>query len=266
MVALAKNNKPYTKPGRVSRCFGEITDLIDNVWNEITSFQDQKWGVPKNKKPLEDLIGKDETDRLYTITDDKAQNIHLRKLLVHPLKDKDYDKRAKAINWIVVRWGRIPAGSENLIPWVDELKDYDDKTVESFINKLKKERISSWSKILAFADSTKYAIFDTRVAISLNMILEKANYIDRFIMPSSRDEELNELFKNVRDYVGNLYEKTIPKYLDYFDYLDLLRAIVKKYPETNILDLEMRLFANSKRLAIEYATNHDIEYKKDKKS
>ena len=261
-----KNNKAYTKPGRATRGFGEITDLIDNVWNEISSFQDQKWEVPKNKKPLTDLIGKDETDRLYAITDDKAQNVHLRTLLVNPLKDKNQDKRVQAINWIVVRWGRIPAGSKNLIPWVDEFKDYDDKTVESFINKLKKDRVSSWSKILAFADSTKYAIFDTRVAMSLNMILEKTNYSDRFFMPSSRDEELNGLFKNVRDYVGKLYENKNPKYLDYFDYLDLLRAIVEKKPKTNILDVEMRLFANSKRLAIEYAEKHKIAYKEDKKS
>ena len=257
-----KNNKAHTQPGRASRDFGAVTGLIDSIWNEITSYQGHDWGLPENPKTLENLIGPDETNKLYSMKDTIEQNVYLHTLLVNPLKDKDRGKRVKAIKWIVVEWGRINKGSADLENWVDLLKDYDDKTIEDFVKSFKKERVASWSKVLAFADSTKYAILDSRVALSLNIILENVNYPHRFIMPPSRVEDVNELFKLVKN---NLDKKPKHKYLDYLDYLELLRAI-EKNTSKNILDIEMRLFANTDRLASEYAKKHNIAYKEDKKS
>ena len=79
-------------------------------------------------------------------------------------------------------------------------------------------------------------------------------------MPTSRSDGINDLFKNMKGDVGNKFKGKRPIYFDYFDYLKLLESLVVKYPTTNILDLEMRLFANSERLAIEYAQKYNIPY------
>lgn len=254
---VGKNNKH----GVVTRCFDRVTGLFKVIQQETMDFQNQKWKLPENRKLLEGLVGQVETDKLYAITDTKEQNIYLRKLLVAPLKDEDHTKRYRAIHWVVVNWGKIIKGKrQDLEDWVAELQNYDATTVESFIEKHGKNRISSWSKVLAFADSSKYAIYDTRVAMSLNMIFEKAGYSQRFFMPQSRSDELNDLFKNVRASIAKRYKGKRVKYLLYPDYMQLLRSFVEKYPSTNILDLEMRLFANSGRLAKEYAEKYDLKW------
>lgn len=260
-MAATKLKKKQNLHGEGIHIFDLVTGLLDGIWNEITSYQGQEWDLPKSKKSLESLIGKDETEKLYGITDTKLQNIYLRNLLAAPLRDDDHNKRIKAMDWIVVYWGRIAKGKEAHKEWVSELKDYDDASVENFIKLKKNKRVSSWSKILAFYDSENYAIFDTRVAISLNTIFDKLGYDHRFFMPQSRDEELNDLFKSIRKHVGEKYDGQRPKYLGYSDYLRLLKTLHKKYPSSNILDLEMRLFANSERLGKEFAKKYDISYK-----
>ena len=260
-MAVLKGKKKQNLHGEGTHVFEAVPGLLDAIWNEITSYQGQKWGLPKSKKSLESLIGKNKTEKLYGITDTKLQNVHLRKLLVDTLVDSSNVIRIKAMDWIVVNWGRIPKGREAHKEWVLQLKNYDDASVENFIKSKNNERVSSWSKILAFYDSEKYAIFDTRVAISLNTIFDKLGYDHSFFMPQSRDEELNDLFRSIRKHVGEKYEGERPKYLGYSDYLRLLKSLHKKYPSSNILDLEMRLFANSERLGKEFAKKYDISYK-----
>lgn len=160
-MAATKLKKKQNLHGEGIHIFDLVTGLLDGIWNEITSYQGQEWDLPKSKKSLESLIGKDETEKLYGITDTKLQNIYLRNLLAAPLRDDDHNKRIKAMDWIVVYWGRIAKGKEAHKEWVSELKDYDDASVENFIKLKKNKRVSSWSKILAFYDSENYAIFDT---------------------------------------------------------------------------------------------------------
>lgn len=260
-MAVLKGKKKQSLHGEGTHVFEAVPGLLDAIWNEITSYQGQKWGLPKSKKSLESLIGKNETKKLYGITDTKLQNVHLRKLLVASLKDDDYNIRVKAVKWIVFSWGGITRGDKDYEIWVKELGKYQPESVKNFIILRGTTRISSWSKVLAFADSSEYAIFDSRVAISLNAIFDKLGYGQRFYMPPPRSDELKLLFSNVRQYVKEKYKGHRPKYFGYFDYLRLLESLHKKYPSSNILDLEMRLFANSERLATEFAKKYDISYK-----
>lgn len=260
-MAVTKPKKKKSLHGEVIYSFETVPGLLQSLWGEIISFQGQRWDLPKSKKSLESLIGKDETEKLYGLTDCRKQNVYLRSLLSKPLVDDDYNIRIKAIDWIVAKWGKIPKGKKAYKEWVLELKDYDDASVEDFIKLKNNKRVSSWSKILSFFDSEKNAIFDTRVVISLNTIFDDLGYGQRFYMPQSRDEELNDLFKSIKDYVGKKYKDKRPKYLGYSDYLRLLKSLHNKYPSSNILDLEMRLFANSERLAKKFAKKYGISYK-----
>lgn len=262
---MVNRNNKKTQTGKVIYCFAEVPGLLEAIWHEISDYDNQKWELPKKRELLEEVIGEKETDKLYAINDTIEQNVHLRTLLTEPLKNKDNAKRIKAMDWIVVDWGGIRRGSKAHNDWVLLLQDYDDAAVTKFIETRKNTRVSSWSKILAFADSTKYAIFDSRVSISLNTIFDKIGYNPRFHMPQPQSDELKNLFMDVKGFVGERSNGKRPVYLDYFDYLTLLKLLVVKYPSSNILDLEMCLFANSKRLAIEYAKKHNIPYKIPKK-
>jgi len=52
------------------------------------------------------------------------------------------------------------------------------------------------------------------------------------------------------------------EYIGYLDYLDLLKAIDTKNLAMNILDAEMRLFANAYNLADDYIQKYGIVIKK----
>lgn len=228
-MAVVKRKKKQNLHGEGTHIFEAVPGFLEAIWNEITSFQGQEWKLPDNQEPLATLIGEDETLKLYGITDSKEQNVYLRRLLIGPLKDDDNKKRIKAMDWIVVNWGKIPKGKEDHKEWVLQLKDYDDALVGNFIKLKNNKRVSSWSKILGFFDSEKYAIFDTRVAISLNAIFDKLGYTQRFYMPQSRDEELNDLFKSIRNYVVKMGSDTIYDKLQYSDKWGRTRFMLNFY-------------------------------------
>lgn len=181
-------------------------------------------------------------------------------MLYKNLRDESPDVRLKAVKWIVFNWGVIPRGTKDYPIWVQQLGNYQHDVVKNFILQHVNKRISSWSKVLAFADSKKYAIFDSRVAISLNTILDDVDYGQRFYMPEPRSDDLKVLFKNVRQSVRQKYHGKQKSYMGYFDYMNLLNEMVKHKSGSNVLEVEMRLFANSSRLALQYAKKHKIPY------
>ena len=90
--------------------------------------------------------------------------------------------------WIIHDWGKIRTGKEDS----DQEKFLED--VEQNQNdKLKFERIASWSKCLAFKYPREYAIYDARVIYSLNWLLLKAKAEHYFPAPKGRNSLMNAL-------------------------------------------------------------------------
>ena len=59
------------------------------------------------------------------------------------------------------RYGGIRGNRNSTIcDYVEKLKDFDVPAVEKFVLEQRNCGISSWSKLLAFADSDRYAIYD----------------------------------------------------------------------------------------------------------
>ncbi|MCA0256498.1 MAG: hypothetical protein LCH47_07890 [Proteobacteria bacterium] len=142
--------------------------------------------------------------------------------------------------WIVKDWGGIRRGSNDTIDdWMFKLKQFDNESVEKFIHHYGVKRISSWSKILAFADPEKYAIYDSRTATALNCILFKKECDVQFYMPPSRNERVIFIQNNLKKYTKNKYY-TILRYSEYIKYLD--HFVSKRYFE-NKLEAEQKLFA-----------------------
>jgi hypothetical protein len=237
-----------------------VTDLPEKIWKEIGSYENQEWDLPEDKTLLATIVGDAATNELYAINDSAQRNIHLRSLLSQPLKVKDKSIRLAAIEWVVYDWGNVRGKSEKHESWPDQLKNYEPDVIENFISANYRDRIASWSKVLGFADCNTYAIYDARVAMSLNTILDNTTYKNRFYMPPPSSTKLSGLFSNIKKHVSKQYSGKQPAYLGYFDYMDLLNALVAKKLAKNVLEVEMRLFAHGMTFAKKYAEKHDLPY------
>jgi hypothetical protein len=236
----------------------EVTGLPEKIWSKVGSYKGQQWGLPSNMALLGNLIGAEKTTTLYIMNDSAERNIHLRTLLIKPLKSKNPDVRLAAIRWIVYSWGRVRGKRGKEESWVSELRDYQPTVVDSFIKAKGKDRVASWSKVLGFADSNKYAIYDARVAMSLNAILDDIGHENRFVMPPPSAGDLPTYFTTMKAHVKAKFAGKRPMYYGYTEYMDLLRDLVAKGLAKNVLDAEMRLFASSDTLSQKYASKYNL--------
>ena len=237
----------------------EVTGMTEKIWRKVGSYAGQHWRLPNKQALLAKLIGGESTTNLYLMQDSAERNIHLRTLLVKPLKSKNPEVRLEAIKWIVYSWGGVRGKRGKEEAWVGELKNYQPEVVDNFIKEKGKDRIASWSKVLGFADSSKYAIYDARVAMSLNAILDDIGHTHRFYMPPPSATDLPHYFKHMKTHIKQVFAGRRQMYYHYEEYMDLLRSVVDKGLAINVLDAEMRLFANSDRLSQQYATKYNLQ-------
>lgn len=236
----------------------EVTGMTEKIWRKVGSYAGQYWRLPRNKGLLGSLIGPEKVTTLYLMGDSAERNIHLRTLLVKPLKSRNPAVRLDAIRWIVYSWGGVRGKRGKEEAWVDELKNYQPDVVEKFINEKGKDRIASWSKVLGFADSSSYAIYDARVAMSLNAILDDIGHTHRFYMPPPSAKDLPKYFTHMKAHIKQVFAGKRQMYYYYEEYMDLLGDVVKKGLAKNVLDAEMRLFASSDVLSQQYATKYNL--------
>jgi hypothetical protein len=233
------------------------------LWALVGTFQHQDWEVPKDRQLLASIAGIEATDAFYNITDTKVQNVHLRTLLREPLRSINTQKRHAAVKWVVYDWGNIPPQAEGeedrLYSMCDELKKYDDAHVKLFVEKYNNVRIASWSKVLAFANSDEYAIFDARVAMTLNALLFEIGHQRKFFMPPSISKPLNKVFSTIRQQVKIDFDGKKHSYMGYLEYTALLKKLVTLGLVSSVLEAEMRLFAQGKKMANHFAAKHYLE-------
>jgi hypothetical protein len=246
------------KSGLVITRIEEIPDIPEIIWNASGSYHNEKWKLPEDSTLLKNIVSDENIEQLYDMEVKAEQNIYLRSLLSDPLKAKDQELRLRAMKWVIYDWGHIRGERGSEEKWPKQLGNYEETVIDQFIRENYKNRIASWSKVLAFADSSKYAIYDARVVMSLNAILDDTTYERRFYMPPPSSEKLPKSFSNIKKQVKKLYPNKHSKYLGYFEYLNLLNAIVNKKLAKNILEVEMCLFANGKDFAKKYAAKHGL--------
>ncbi len=132
-----------------------------------------------------EICSQDEINKLNQ-KDIFTRNIALKKLLAPKFKQFSSLEDIKFKNlsiWIIKNWGGIRTGN-------------DDNTMQSIKDLLENgysfERIASTSKVASFKEPTKYAIYDSRVAYSLNWIILSQNAGNKFFpMPKGRNAKLN---------------------------------------------------------------------------
>lgn len=235
-----------------------VPNLVESIWNAAPSYAGQIWDLPQDRSSLQRIVGAAETEYLYSISNSSEQNIYLRSLLATPLRSEHRQERLAAMVWVIYDWGNVRGRSEKHEAWPDELSKYSDHDVNAFISRKQGDRIASWSKVLAFADCMKYAIYDARVVMTLNAILDDFGYPQRFYMPPPSSKKLPKVFSEIKKQVSIFYGHKKVQYMGYFEYMNILHAIVEKNLASDVLTVEMSLFANSEKMANKYALKYGL--------
>ncbi|MFZ5784735.1 MAG: hypothetical protein ACOY4R_31450 [Pseudomonadota bacterium] len=182
-------------------------------------------------------------------TDLAAINVALRQHLAHRWASADESEKIRLANWIVSDWGGIRRNSKEKILSYAKLADLDRPSTPF-------EGVSSYSKILAVRDPERFAIFDARVAVSLNaiqLLIANAGLIETyqllaFPIPQSRNSQVKRF--TAAAFPSGLARRgfaRLSKSAVYGTYLDLLRD-VSSLSGKSVLELEMFLFAQAEDL------------------
>lgn len=229
-----------------SRLIAEITPhLISYFGTRLPELKNTyKWSI--SKKPLwGNLAGKD----------DYHSNLKLKQLLSGQWSEAttEHDRLVVARK-VISDWGGINRISDTTLKKHINLALNQDDNFSI-------DGVASYSKLLAIADPDKYAIYDARVAVSLNAIqdltqtkgvyfqylkgrnkitgdqLKKRGFV--FTYPFTEHDLLNQGWYR------------IPKNDVYITYINLLRQCASELKHDGILDLEMILFSDAEKLALE---------------
>jgi hypothetical protein len=222
--------------------------IVHALWGVIVEHRHEyDWKVrPTAHQGLKKLIGDETVAGVFAhrtkVETNKALRAELGKLL------RRDEHSIQAGRWIVSEWGGIRRGVAAVEGWIGELSGFNDEAIATFVKQHREHRISSWSKLLAFALPSRHAIYDARTAVALNCALASVEDARRFHMPTSRNKIIR---------LAQTKLKSAPPQADttlgYDEYLLFLRAVVEHDLSPSILEAEMALFANAPVVADQFS-------------
>ena len=147
--------------------------------------------------------------------------------------------------WIISDWGGIKTNSDSTLQ--KYVAGIEDGTLELSIS-----GVASYSKILSFVYPHRYAIYDARVAASLNLIQiidETENPVLWCDLPG-RNSKI-EGFKQDEGRRAELKKfgwQQVKRTECYRNYNNMLKTVLSYFPQSCLYELEMSLFANAESL------------------
>ena len=171
------------------------------------------------------------------------KNLSLKKQLNKCWRETQDNKvKFELIEYYISTWGGIRTNSE------ESMMEYSTLSATQLI-KLGKKGIASLSKAIVVHDPDEYAIFDARVAISLNCIqmIHKLHEPMLFPILPSRNKKValgNKLIKKIAKAKSwiKAYDETF-----YKQYLNILKSVANEL-DSDISTIEMLLFAKAEEL------------------
>ena len=171
------------------------------------------------------------------------KNLSLKKQLNKCWRETQDNKvKFELIEYYISTWGGIRTNSE------ESMMEYSTLSATQLI-KLGKKGIASWSKAIVVHDPDEYAIFDARVAISLNSIqmIHKLHKPMLFPILPSRNNKValgNKLIRKIAKAKSwtKAYDETF-----YKQYLNILKSVANEL-DSDISTIEMLLFAKAEEL------------------
>jgi hypothetical protein len=209
--------------------------LLTNV-NQIQS--SYEWDFPTKNLP---------TPYAKKFNNDYKNSLDLRAFIHDAIKSKSA-KAGELQAWYVRDWGGVKTNSPST------LDEYIQTSSVDLIQRGDKG-IASWSKMLSVRDPSKYAIYDARVAMSLNTISLTQSSESTLFFPqlASRNKKIVSAQAAVKMHAKR--RALQPAKYFYNDYLNLLSQAVKECGNKfDIQTAEMVLFANAEILASHWAT------------
>jgi hypothetical protein len=177
------------------------------------------------------------------------QNIELKRHLAGHWAVASLDEKIRIATWIVRDWGGIRRNSP--------------MTILGYVNQADAERpatpffgISSYSKILGIKDPERYAVYDARVAASLNAVQlligpdELQSHLRAFFGPPGRNETVKRFDTTFSAAQAELGFVAINRDQTYGTYMTLLPAIAAELGKS-VLEVEMFLFGQANQLCEE---------------
>ena len=171
------------------------------------------------------------------------KNVVLKKELNKKWKESQSDEdKLILIKYYIATWGGIHTNSS------ESMEEYSKFSASELIKNGKKG-IASWSKAIVVHDPNEYAIFDARVAISINCIQKLYGINDAVLFPvlPSRNKIVaigNKLIKATAK--SESWEKAYEENF-YTQYLKILNYVAKEL-NSDISTIEMLLFAKAEEL------------------
>lgn len=245
---------------------------VENFWRAVGPREPMSWEIKEAKtaaqrrkeekatqdakSALAEIVGQRVCSRVYNIKDAEEQLWKPRKILASTLKNGDKDQKAALAHWIVYHWGRIRKGKDEYAEWTERLGDFSEAYVFRFAEEMKARRISSWSKVLSFADHRKFPIYDARTAVAVNVAIERTGGKVFLYMPGTQNTDLPAAIKRI-DRITKKRGNWRKAKWNYLAFIFLLRQVVKFGLAKSILDAEATLFANAPKLATEWVAEKE---------
>jgi hypothetical protein len=174
----------------------------------------------------------------------RARTIALKKILHERWLVSNFQDKEKIIRWFISEWGGIKTNSA--------------KTITAYANASPQELISrgtigvaSWSKALCIYDPEQYAIFDARVACSINLLQIRAEIRRPSWFPglSSRNRAIIRANRFLSQEARSSHWQRLPAKDFYRHYLNLLEIVSNQLNGIPMYEIEMLLFSLAEELA-----------------
>jgi hypothetical protein len=161
---------------------------------------------------------------------------------IHSAIAQDDKLKVKYQKWYVRDWGGVRGNKESTL-------DGYIKSSASELKLLGVKGVATWSKILSIRDPEKYAIYDARVALSINSLQLLENIKEATIFPQLPSRNNSFVVPAQKAIVkSSFFSRT--KFPDFYQvYLDMLRNVAQRGP-WDIQDIEMALFSYSRDLSL----------------
>mgnify|MGYP006947046805 CR=1 FL=1 len=224
------------------------------IWQVIQAYDaPYAWSVgPKARAKLEEILGRPVA--CWQASTPAVVNRDLRSLMRDVMNDpeKDAVTAGRLYGWIVADWGGVRRNRSEVETWAAPSfgwhAGYDDAVLLAYADRVGAKRISSWSKVFAFAAPDRHAIYDSRVAVALNLALEHLGESERFFMPPSRVVRAKDGAYRpnaVARARARMNGKARLGYRDYLAWLDSVRS----GDGSDFLTVEASLFSNAPAMA-----------------
>jgi len=224
---MADGNRTGALKGCIAAYIAEVRPKLDDLY---------RWPIPPLTLDIPFEQGADSLTRA---------NMRLKRTLHAAWQDAHEARRYDTAHWYVARWGGVKRNKR------ETLEGYVTASESDLLSR-GIDGIATWSKVLVVRGPDRYAIFDARVATSMNALQLIQGIGNPIFFPNLLNQ--NRTIKQFQKWIrARVLERSryIPKAEVYPTYLDIMTDVAKGAGLSSLDEIEMTLFANAETLARE---------------